>query len=481
MRSLRFVLLAAFVLAGMNLWAQSWQLVWADEFTNGIGPDWVFETGTGSGGWGNNELQYYRSQNASVSNGQLVITARRENFGGMQYTSARMKTQGRKSWRYGRVEARISMPSFQGVWPAFWMLGDNITSVGWPACGEIDVMEHVNTGGTVHGTIHWQDNNGNYANYGGNTSTSITSFHTYAIEWDANAIRWYVDGAQYHVANIAGGINGTSEFHNNFFIILNMAIGGNWPGFTIDNNAFPATMLVDYVRVYTQGTPPPSGPPIGQTIALRGNNNQYVSGENGTLPMRCNRATAQAWEHFTVVDAGGGQIALRSMNKYVSSGNGTAAMTANATTIGAQQRFTWVTNSDGTISLRGSNNMYVSSENGVANMMCNRATIQGWEKFTRVTVSGRLDIGEIVEATGEDFGSDQLISERMSLYPNPASESVTIQVPRPSKVKMVSMTGVPIFSQDVEESVTLSNLAAGVYLVNVSNADGTAVKRLLVR
>ena len=414
------------MLAGMSLCAQSWQLVWADEFNTSIGPDWVFETGTGSGGWGNNELQYYRSQNASVSGGALVITARREAFGGMQYTSARIKTQGRKSWRYGRIEARISMPSFQGVWPAFWMLGDNIGSVGWPSCGEIDIMEHVNTGGTVVGTMHWQDHNNQYANYGGNTSTSITSYHTYAIEWNANEIRWFVDGAQYHVANIAGGINGTSEFHNNFFIILNMAIGGNWPGFTIDNNAFPATMRVDYVRVYTQGTtPPPTGPPIGQTIAMRGNNNQYVSGENGTLPMRCNRATAQAWEHFTVVDAGSGTIALRSMNKYVSSGNGTTAMTANATTIGTQQRFTWVTNSDGTFSLRGSNNQYVSSENGVANMMCNRATIQGWEKFTRVTVSRRLDGDEFADQEPE-LSTEPAFAEDVSVFPNPARESVTI-------------------------------------------------------
>lgn len=246
------------LLFSMPVLAQNWQLVWQDEFTNGISADWVFETGTGSGGWGNNELQYYRRENATVSNGQLVITARREAFGGMQYTSARMKTQGRKSWKYGRIEARIAMPSFQGVWPAFWMLGDNITSVGWPACGEIDVMEHVNTGGTVHGTIHWQDHNGNYANYGGNTSTSITSFHVYAIEWNATSIKWFVDGVQYHEVNIANGINGTSEFHNNFFILLNMAIGGNWPGFTIDNNAFPASMYVDYVRVY-QNVSSPTG------------------------------------------------------------------------------------------------------------------------------------------------------------------------------------------------------------------------------
>jgi beta-glucanase (GH16 family) len=250
MNKLKLFFAAMFLTASIPVISQNWQLVWQDEFTSGISPDWVFETGTGSGGWGNNELQYYRRENATVSNGQLVITAKREAFGGMQYTSARMKTQGRKSWKYGKIEARISMPSFQGVWPAFWMLGDNISSVSWPACGEIDIMEHVNTGGAVHGTIHWSDNNNNYANYGGQTSTTITNSHVYSIEWDGSLIKWFVDGVKYHEANIANGVNGTSEFHNNFFILLNLAIGGNWPGFTIDNNAFPANMYVDYVRVY---------------------------------------------------------------------------------------------------------------------------------------------------------------------------------------------------------------------------------------
>jgi len=250
----------ALIVSGANLFAQSWNLVWADEFTNGISGDWVFETG--AGGWGNNELEYYRRENASVQNGQLVLTAKRESFGGANYTSVRMKTQGKKSWKYGKIEARIAVPSFQGAWPAFWMLGDNIGSVGWPACGEIDIMEHINTGNTEYGTIHWAGPSGSHAEYSGNTQTNgaITGYHTYAVEWDANAIKWFVDGVKFHEANIAGNVNSTEELHNNFFILLNFAIGGNWPGFGIDNNAFPANMYVDYVRVYQLGaTPPPSG------------------------------------------------------------------------------------------------------------------------------------------------------------------------------------------------------------------------------
>lgn len=256
MKTTKLSLMLLVLLLWQSATAQNWQLMWADEFNGSISNDWVFETG--AGGWGNNELQYYRRENASVQNGNLVITAKRENYGGAAYTSVRMKTQGKKSWKYGKIEARIAMPSFQGVWPAFWMLGDNISSVGWPACGEIDVMEHVNTGGEVRGTIHWANNANVHAEYGGGTSTNITAYHTYTVEWDATYIRWFVDGNKYHEVNIQNGVNGTSELHNNFFILLNLAIGGNWPGFAIDNNAFPANMMVDYVRVYQNtGTPPP--------------------------------------------------------------------------------------------------------------------------------------------------------------------------------------------------------------------------------
>lgn len=238
------------VLNGHFATAQNWQLVWQDEFTNSISSDWNFEV-NGNGG-GNNELQYYRAENASIQNGNLVITAKQENYLGKTYTSARMTTQGKKYWKYGKIEARIAVPSVQGIWPAFWMLGESIGALGWPKCGEIDIMEHVNTGNTNYGTIHWNSDANTHVDYGGNTQVNdITQYHTYSVEWDANAIRWYVDGTKYHEANIAGGVNSTSEFHENFFIILNLAVGGNWPGNNI--GAMPTSMYVDYVRVYQDG------------------------------------------------------------------------------------------------------------------------------------------------------------------------------------------------------------------------------------
>ncbi|RAJ05177.1 beta-glucanase (GH16 family) [Chitinophaga skermanii] len=356
-------------------------LVWQDEFdgTSLNTSKWSYENGNLGV---NNEKQYYQTANVAVSGGKLLITARKQTVGGQPYTSGRINTNGKFSTKYGRIEASIKLPAVQGTWPAFWMLGSNIgdPNVGWPKCGEIDIMEQTNTSNTVLGTIHWF--NTAYSYYGGNTTTNgVTNFHVYAIEWDASSIRWYVDGVLFHTANILNNINGTEEFHNNFFILLNMAVGGNLPGNTINDAALPCTMEVDYVRVYSI-TQSGGSAPIGSTITIRGNNNSFVSGENGTQAMTCNRATAQAWEQFTVVDAGGGKVALRSQNKYMSSENGTQAITCSRATIGDWEKFDWISNSDGTFSLRGNNGMYVSSENGAQAMTCTRPTIQGWEKFT---------------------------------------------------------------------------------------------------
>ena len=359
--------------------AATYQLQWADEF-DGTAVNtaiWNFETGNGSGGWGNNEKEYYQTQNAAVSNGNLVITARKQSVGGLPYTSARLTTKGNREFTYGRVEARIKLPQGQGQWPAFWMLGANINTVGWPKCGEIDIMENTNTSATVLGTMHWFDTA--YASYGGSVNTTPTDYHVYRVDWTPTAISWFVDGVQFHTANIANSINGTDEFHKPFFVLLNLAIGGNLPGQTIDESRLPASMYVDYVRVYQLKD---TAVPLGQTVSLKGLNNLYVSGLNGTGPMMCDRQTAQDWEKFIIVDAGNGKVALKSMNKYVSSENGASAVTCSRSSISDWEKFDWVVNVDGKISFRGNNGRYLSSENGTAPMTCNRESISGWEAFS---------------------------------------------------------------------------------------------------
>ncbi|RZL08738.1 MAG: glycosyl hydrolase family protein, partial [Hymenobacter sp.] len=237
--------------------AQTYQQVWADEFTNGIGPDWVFETGN-NGGWGNNEKEYYQAANATVVNGELRITAKKESVNGYSYTSARMKTQGLKDFKFGRIEARMKLPLGQGLWPGFWMMGSNITTVNWPSCGEIDIMEHINATNTIFGTAHWNSNG--HAQYGLTTSvTTPDDWHVYSIEWTPTYIKWFADGNQFCVINIANGVGNTGAFQNPFFILLNLAVGGNLPGQTIDESKLPATLAVDYVRV-SQLTPLAAAP-----------------------------------------------------------------------------------------------------------------------------------------------------------------------------------------------------------------------------
>ena len=232
--------------------AQTWNLVWSDEFNSDTIDitNWKFETGNGSNGWGNSELECYtsRPENAKTLDGSLLIISRKESYGGYNYTSSRMKTQGLRSFTYGKLEARIKIPVGQGLWTAFWILGQNISQVGWPQCGEVDIMEHVNEENKNYGTMHW-DNNG-HSSYGGNVYCDESTFHTYSIEWDANAIRWFLDGNQYWEGNIANNINSTDEFHLPFFLILNLAVGGSWPGNPEATTSFPDTMYVDYVRVY---------------------------------------------------------------------------------------------------------------------------------------------------------------------------------------------------------------------------------------
>ena len=244
-------------------------LVWSDEF-DGAGLDtsaWLIQTGDGTNvglppGWGNNELQYYQSDNIDVSNGILTITAREESVGGLNYTSARIATQDRVAFRYGRVEARIRLPGGQGIWPAFWMLSQDSPYGSWAATGEIDVMEATNLGvggnNSVFGTIHY---GGEFPN---NTFTSqsqvvptdaTANFHEYALEWDPAEMRWYIDGVLYRMENswFSTAAPYPAPFDAAFHILLNVAVGGNLPGAPDASTQFPVTMEVDYVRIYTGG------------------------------------------------------------------------------------------------------------------------------------------------------------------------------------------------------------------------------------
>ena len=234
--------------------AQSYNLVWSDEF-NGSSvntSNWNFETGCNQP---NNELECYQSggANTSVANGILTITAK---FSGGVYTSARMNTSGKYSWTYGKFEARIKIPTGQGTWPAFWMLGQNIGSVGWPQSGEIDNMEHVDSIPTNVGTMHWNGGSG-HVQYGCNSQNlDFSQYHTYDVIWTSSSISWQVDGNQYCSHSIANNVNNTGAFHLPFYLLLNLAIGGSYPGNPNGSVTFPVSMNVDYVRVYQLGSGP---------------------------------------------------------------------------------------------------------------------------------------------------------------------------------------------------------------------------------
>jgi beta-glucanase (GH16 family) len=251
--------------------AQSWTLVWSDEFDGSAGsaPDvtkWGYDIG--GNGWGNNELESYtsRTQNAFLDgSGNLVIKVINENFTGQDgiarnYTSARLLTKGKFQQKYGRIEARIKIPFGQGIWPAFWMLGDDIDQAGWPTCGEIDIMENVGREpSTNHGSMHGPGYSGGSPLTGTFTLPSgqhfSDDFHIFAIEWDPNTVRFYVDANLYEThtpTDMPAG--GTWVYEHPFFILLNVAVGGSFPGNPDSSTVFPQTMLVDYVRVYTDAS-----------------------------------------------------------------------------------------------------------------------------------------------------------------------------------------------------------------------------------
>ncbi|WP_420628151.1 glycoside hydrolase family 16 protein [Candidatus Leptofilum sp.] len=235
---------------------EGWNLVWQDEFDGETidSDNWTHEVG--GHGWGNGEAQYYSDdpKNSYIEDGVLVIQALQENVSGKLYTSARLSTQGKVEVAYGRIEARIQIPVGQSLWPAFWMLGNDIDQVGWPFCGEIDIMENIGSEpsvihGTVHGPRYFGANGVGMAKRLSGGAQYTDEFHIFAIEWEEDEIRWYMDGQMYQKLTPAA-VPGDWVFNHPFFIIVNLAVGGEWPGYPDGTTTFPQIMKIDYVRIY---------------------------------------------------------------------------------------------------------------------------------------------------------------------------------------------------------------------------------------
>ena len=224
-----------------------YSLTWSDEFSGSAinTDDWGYDIG--GSGWGNNELEFYTNRNAYLTEGKLVIRADKENYGGREYTSSRLKTQSKKNFQYGRIDIRALLPEGQGLWPALWMLGKNITEVSWPASGDSGREN------TVNAHAWWSNSDGSNADYGGYKTlaageTLASSYHVFSLAWTSSSIIWYIDDMQYHIMDITPA--GLSAFQAEFFFIFNVAVGGNWPGSPNSSTVFPQRMVVDYVRVF---------------------------------------------------------------------------------------------------------------------------------------------------------------------------------------------------------------------------------------
>ncbi|GGF13197.1 carbohydrate-binding protein [Hymenobacter cavernae] len=461
------------LLGSSSALAQTYQQVWADEFNTGISSSWVFETG--GGGWGNNEKQYYQRANASVVDGILQITARKETVGGMPYTSSRMKTQGLKEFKFGKIEARMKLPLGQGLWPAFWMLGSNINTVSWPACGEIDVMEHINAENKVYGTVHW-DSNG-HAEYGGNLVTTPQDYHVYGIEWEPTYIRWFVDGVKYHEINITNGTGSTEEFQRPFFLLLNLAVAGNWPGQTVDESKLPATMYVDYVRVYqkTGTTPPPTS--TANLIQAEG-----YSAMNGVQP----EATS---------DTGGGQNV-----GYIDQGDWMAYSNINFPVSGNYTlEYRVASPSGGTLS---------SDLNSGSIQLGNTAVpaTGGWQNWTTVSRTvyvnaGTYNFGVFAQTGGWNLNWIRITSPsgaravlasstsktdnaQLQLYPNPVTDQLHVASPdlalADSQYQILDAQGRIVGSGSLENGTAdVAALPSGMYVLLIQTKEQQLTRRFI--
>ncbi len=328
-----------------------WTLAWSDEFSGNTvnAQNWTYDLG--GGGWGNNELETYTADSATVQGGELRITARKNADG--TYSSARLKTQGLQSWTYGKIAARMRLPQGQGIWPAFWMLGGNITTVGWPKSGEIDIMEMIGGGenfdDSVYGTLHW-DANG-HASVGTGRTELVDpeifhdDYHVFEAEWTPASVVWKVDGVETGRASIdLAAWPQMEEFHRPFFIVLNLAVGGDWPGKPDASTVFPQTLAVDWVRVYSSAAtnlaPAFTTQPSGQSVTAGGSVTFTVAASGNPTPsiqwqkdgMDLAGATGTSFQIARVAAADAGNYRAVATNSQGTATSNAATLTVTAAT-----------------------------------------------------------------------------------------------------------------------------------------------------
>jgi beta-glucanase (GH16 family) len=409
MRRAQLVALAGALATAVPAHAQTWNLILSDEFNGAAGtfPDstkWNYDVGNNNG-WGNGESQFYCAAGSNVApcsaanpnafmngGGSLVIRARRDAAG--RWTSARMVTRDKISVQYGRIEARMRLAVGNGLWPAFWMLGTNIGSVGWPSCGEIDIMEWVNiygpsvTSSALHGPGYSGGGNiGVQSGFPNGTRVDDPNFHVYGVIWSPGQIQFYRDSITNITrtltpANLPAGT--TWAYDHPFYLLLNQAVGGNWfPG---PDATTPASndVLVDYVRVY-QPTSAPAGGIVGIRAAA---NNTFVAAEGaGASPLVANRTAVGGWEQFRVIDHGDGTISLQAIvnGLYVTVDPARGGrLIASRTAIGPAERFRRIAQTGGTVALQAvTSGLYVAADLNLGNVLiANRASPSTWEQFT---------------------------------------------------------------------------------------------------
>lgn len=402
---------------------QVYELVWSDEFdgTELDASSWEAQTGTGTAyglpvGWGNNELQYYTnfSNNLEVSNGTLKITARQQNLGGQPYTSARIRTMGMRDFLYGRIEGRMKLPSTSGVWPAFWMLPTNSPYGGWASSGEIDIMESVNTATSMHGTIHYGNNWPSNQSRGGsfNDGTDFSDdFHVFALEWEPDELRWYIDGNEFFSLNsnqwfsAADTSNNRAPFDSQFHILLNVAVGGNWPGSPNGSASYPQTLEVDYVRVYQEiqtpfGTEPAAIPGIVEA-------EDFDNGMNGQSYQDCDTSNNGGAYRDTGVDIqasseGGFNVGWICQDEWME-------YTVNVQTAGTYQMTARVA------SLTTGGSFHIESDGVDVGETVTFPATGGWQNWTNITSEVELEQGiQVLRFVNDSVGGEEYNFTSMS-------------------------------------------------------------------